>query len=85
MKTMLTMSLRLGSQVERRAVRRHGHERFESVEGGATFASLFPALIGRVLEFGTGRAVELAHEPEMIRAVEWLSVNGYFLRGGLQK
>ena len=80
-RTKLTMALVLGRQVERRAVKAHGHVRFEPVPGGKTFAGLFPTLVGRVLEIGSGRGLELVFEPEMIAAVGWLSRNGYFLRG----
>ena len=74
------MSLRLGAQVERRYVRRHGHVRLEVVPGGETFARLFPSLVGHVLEVG---AKGLTVAPGMMPALTWLSKNGYFLRGGL--
>jgi hypothetical protein len=77
------MSLRLGAQVQRVRVRQHGHSRFQAVPGGDTFARLFPSLVGRELAIGAD-GVDLVSEPEMIRAVGWLSANGYFLRGGLQ-
>ena len=74
------MELRLGSQVLRQKVTRHGHTRMEPVKGGETFAARFPSLVGKTLRIDqTG--VDLAGKPEMIAAVEWLAANGYFLRG----
>jgi hypothetical protein len=84
MMTNLTITLTLGRQVERRVVRRHGHKRYERVEGGAVFASLFPSLVGTSLEIGSRSQLELAGKPELMGAVLWLSENGYFTRGGLQ-
>ena len=81
MKTKVTMSLRLGAQVERCRVRKHGHLRFEPVPGGERFAALFPTLVGREMEIGAS-GLELLQDAELMRAVGWLSANGYFLRGG---
>ena len=84
MTTTITMSLRLGAQVERVKVREHNHERYKAVEGGATFASLFPELVGEVVVL-TNHAVEMIDRPGMVAAVGWLSANGYFTRGGMQR
>lgn len=75
-----TCVLTLGKQVERERVRDSGHLRFKIVPGGETFAALFPSLVGFELQIGN-RGVEIAHRPELIRAVEWLGRNGYFQRG----
>lgn len=84
MKNSLVVSLVLGNQVERRAVRAHGHTRFEQVPGGERFADLFPSLVGRVIEIGA-QGLELVNELELVCAMQWLAANGYFLRGGLQR
>ena len=64
-------------------VRKHGHLRFEAVQGGEKFADLFPDLCGQVVAIG-GRGLELVGDARLMAAVGWLSANGYFLRGGLQ-
>lgn len=74
------MSIRLGDQVQRRKVSRHGHTRMEAVRDGETFKARFPSLVGQVLRIDR-QGVDLAGKPEMIAAVEWLAANGYFLRG----
>ena len=75
-KNTLVMTIRMGRQVERV---RKGHG-WKEVAGGETFAGRFCELVGKKLEI-TGAGVDLAGNPRMMEAVQWLAGNGYFQRG----
>jgi hypothetical protein len=76
----MSLTIRLGSQVARVQVRKHGHTLFEPIPGGERFAGLFPDLVGQPLVITT-RGCELAGNPRLIEAVGWLTANGYMQRG----
>lgn len=71
------LTIRLGRQVERQvAITKRGRMLWQPVASGATFAGLFPDLVGQQLEFGP-QAVEFADRPRLLTAVQWLLNNGY--------